>query len=130
MCERVLKRTTFGRPLADRDTVQATIAQARIRIDSARLLVLRTAWMIDQYGAREACTEISAIKVAVPAMTAWIVDHAMQVHGAGGLSQDYPLAMLYAQARGLRQADGPDEVHQMVLARRELARYRPSEGPS
>ncbi len=130
MCERALRRTTFGRPLAERDTVQATIAEARIRIDSARLLVLRAAWLIDQFGARQARTEISAVKIAVPAMTAWVVDHAMQVHGAGGLSQDYPLAMLYAQARGLRLADGPDEVHEMVLARRELARYRPSEGPS
>jgi len=128
MCTRVLTRTTFGRPLADRDTVQETIAAARIRIDSARLLVLRAAWMIDQYGAREARTEISAVKVAVPSMVTWVVDRAMQVHGAGGLSADHPLATLYAQARGLRLADGPDEVHQMVVARRELARYKDAGG--
>jgi acyl-CoA dehydrogenase len=124
MCARVLQRSTFGQLLADRDTVQETITEARIRIDSARLLVLRTAWLIDKYGAREARTDISAVKVAVPKMVTWVVDRAMQLHGAGGLSADYPLAMLYAQARGLRLADGPDAVHQMVVARRELARYR------
>jgi acyl-CoA dehydrogenase len=127
MCTQAHVRTTFGRRLADRDTVQESIAEARIRIDAMRLLVLRAAWMIDQFGAREARIEISAVKVAVPQMATWVIDRAMQVHGSGGLSQAYPLAMLYAQARGLRLADGPDEVHRMVVARRELARYRPAE---
>ena len=130
MCERALSRTSFGRPLADRDTVQEWIADARIRIDSTRLLVLRAAWLIDNVGAKEARTEVSAIKVAAPLTAEWVIDKAIQTHGGGGLSQDFPLAMLFAQARGLRFADGPDEVHRMVVARRELARYRPKAGPA
>ncbi len=130
MCERALSRTSFGRPLADRDTVQEWIADARIRIDSTRLLVLRAAWLIDNVGAKEARSEVSAIKVAAPLTAEWVIDKAIQTHGGGGLSQDFPLAMLFAQARGLRFADGPDEVHRMVVARRELARYRPKAGPA
>src|SRR5947207_4580404 len=130
MGHRAFHRTTFGRRLADRDTLQEWVAEARIRIDGVRLLVLRAAWLIDTLGAREARGEISAIKVAAPAMTAWVVDRAIQTYGSAGLSQDLPLAMLYAHARGLRFADGPDEVHRMVVARRELARYRPGAAPS
>jgi len=125
MCHRAFHRTTFGRLLADRDTLQEWVAESRIRIDATRLLVLRAAWMIDTLGAREARSEISAIKVAAPAMASWVIDRAIQAYGSAGLSQDLPLAMLYAHARGLRFADGPDEVHRMVVARRELARYRP-----
>jgi acyl-CoA dehydrogenase len=123
MCLRGLQRTTFGRSLADRDTFHEWVAEARVRIDAVRLLVLRAAWLIDSVGAREARSEISAIKVATPSTATWVIDKAIQAHGAGGLSQDFPLAMLYAQARGLRFADGPDEVHRMVVARRELKRF-------
>ena len=128
MCERALSRTSFGRPLADRDTVQEWIADARIRIDATRLLVLRAAWLIDTVGPKAARSEISAIKVAAPLAAEWVIDKAIQTHGGGGLSQDFPLAMLFSQARGLRFADGPDEVHRMVVARRELARYRTTSG--
>ena len=131
MCHRGYHRTTFGRLLADRDTFQDWVAEARLRIDATRLLVLRAAWLIDRYGAREARTEISAIKAAAPAMAEWVVDRAIQAYGGAGLAQDLPLAMLYAHARGLRLADGPDEVHRMVVARRELARYAPgAAGPT
>ena len=123
MCARAVSRTTFGRLLAERDTLQEWVAEARVRIDAVRLLVLRAAWLIDTVGAREARKEISAIKVATPGMAEWVIDKAIQAHGGSGLSQDYPLAMLYAQARGLRFADGADEVHRMVVARRELRRF-------
>ncbi len=122
MCRRAAERTTFGRRLAEHGTVMDWIAEARVRIDQLRLLVLRAAWLIDEQGARAARTEISAIKIAAPATAEWVIDKAIQVHGAAGLSQDTPLAQLWAHARGLRFADGPDEVHRMVLARREVAR--------
>ena len=86
--------------------------------------MLRTAWLIDTVGAREARSEISAIKVAAPLTAQWVIDKAIQVHGGGGLSQEFALATLFGQARGLRFADGPDEVHRMVVARRQLARYQ------
>jgi acyl-CoA dehydrogenase len=124
MCRRVSDRVAFGRPLAEQGVVQEWIAEARIRIEQARLLILKTAWLMDTAGNKGARTEISAIKVATPAMTAWVVDRAMQAHGGAGLSADTPLAMLYAQARVLQLADGPDEVHRMAVARRELRRYR------
>ncbi|MDH6521936.1 acyl-CoA dehydrogenase [Streptomyces sp. SAI-135] len=124
MCARAEERTAFGRPLAEHGEVLAWIAEARVRIDQLRLLVLRAAWLIDEVGAREARTEISAIKVAAPRTAEWVVDRAIQTHGAAGMAQDLPLALLWAQARGLRFADGPDEVHRMVLGRRELARQR------
>lgn len=98
------------------------IAESRVRIDALRLLVLHAAWLIDTEGARAARVEISAIKVAAPQTVEWVIDKAIQTHGAAGLSQDTPLAGLWAHARGLRFADGPDEVHRMVLARREIAR--------
>lgn len=124
MCERADSREAFGRPLSQNAVVQESIAEARVRIEQARLLVLKTAWLIDQGGAKAARTEISAIKILVPSMAQWVIDRAIQTHGAGGLTADYPMAMLWAQARGLRFADGPEEVHRMVLARSELRRLR------
>ncbi|MBB0243160.1 acyl-CoA dehydrogenase [Streptomyces alkaliphilus] len=123
MCRRALGRTAFGRPLADQGVVRTWIADARVAVEQLRLLVLKTAWLMDTVGNRGAHTEIQAIKIAVPRTVTEIVDRAIQVHGAGGLGQDFPLAELYASARSLRLADGPDEVHQRSLARRELARH-------
>jgi acyl-CoA dehydrogenase len=120
MIDRVKGRVAFGRPVAEQGIVQHWIAQSRIRIEQARLLVLKTAWLIDTVGNRGARTEIAAIKVAVPDVTRYVVDRAIQAHGGMGVSQDTPLAALYAQARLLQIADGPDEVHEMVIARREL----------
>jgi acyl-CoA dehydrogenase len=124
MCTRVLQRQAFGTPIAEHGVVQEWIADARIRIEQARLLVLKTAWLMDTVGNRGAATEIAAIKVVVPEMACWIIDRAIQAHGGAGVSQDTPLASLYAHARTLRLADGPDEVHRRSVARRELARYR------
>ena len=124
MCARAEERTAFGGPLADQGEVLGWIAEARVRIDQLRLQVLHTAWRIDTLGAREARTEISAIKIAAPRTAEWVIDRAIQLHGAAGMAQDLPLAMLWAQARGLRFADGPDEVHRMVLGRRELQQQR------
>ena len=123
MCRRVTGRTAFGRPLADQGVIQDWIAESRVRIESARLLVLKTAWLMDTAGNKGAHTEIQAIKVATPAMAEWVIDRAIQAHGAAGVSQDLPLAHLWASARTLRFADGPDEVHKRSLARRELRPY-------
>jgi acyl-CoA dehydrogenase len=123
MCRRVTARTAFGRPLADQGVIQDWIAESRVRIESARLLVLKTAWLMDTVGNKGAHTEIQAIKVATPAMAEWVIDKAIQAHGAAGVSQDLPLAHLWASARTLRFADGPDEVHKRSLARRELRPY-------
>ena len=123
MCRRVTSRTAFGRPLADQGVIQDWIAESRVRIESARLLVLKTAWLMDTAGNKGAHTEIQAIKVATPAMAEWVIDKAIQAHGAAGVSQDLPLAHLWASARSLRFADGPDEVHKRSLARRELRPY-------
>jgi acyl-CoA dehydrogenase len=124
MCARAVSRTTFGRPLAEHGMVQDWIAESRVRLEQLRLLVLRTAWQIDTYGNRAAHRDVQAIKIAVPAGVEWIIDKAIQTHGGGGVSQDWPLAALWSHARSLRLADGPDEVHKMSLARRELRRYR------
>jgi acyl-CoA dehydrogenase len=124
MCTRALQRTTFGAPLAERGVVQDWIAESRLRIEQLRLLVLRTAWLIDTQGNRAAHRDIQAIKIAVPATVEWIIDKAIQTYGAGGLSQDWPLSMLWSHARSLRLADGPDEVHKVSLARHELRAYR------
>jgi acyl-CoA dehydrogenase len=126
-CRRVLSRTAFGRPLAEQGVIGEWIADARVRIEQARLLVLKTAWLMDTVGNRGAHTEIQAIKIVTPAMTEWVLDKAIQAHGAAGVSQDFPLAALWTAARTLRLADGPDEVHRRSLARRELARHRRSE---
>ncbi|HUZ35937.1 MAG TPA: acyl-CoA dehydrogenase family protein [Streptosporangiaceae bacterium] len=123
MCRRAVQRTAFGKPLAEQGVVQDWIAQSRVRIELARLLVLKTAWLMDTAGNKGAHTEIQAIKVATPAMAEWVIDKAIQVHGAAGVSQDTPLAHLWAAARSLRFADGPDEVHKRSLARRELRSY-------
>jgi acyl-CoA dehydrogenase len=124
MCRRAIQRSAFGGPLADQGVIQDWIAESRVRIESARLLVLKTAWLMDTVGNKGAHTEIQAIKIATPAMTEWVLDKAIQTHGAGGISQDFPLAHLWASARTLRFADGPDEVHKRSLARRELKKYR------
>jgi len=124
MCTRALARTPFGRPLADQGVVQDWIAESRVRIEQSRLLVLKAAWLMDTVGNKGAHTEIQAIKIAVPGTVEWILDKAIQAHGAAGVSQDTPLAALWAGARTLRLADGPDEVHKRSLARRELSRYR------
>jgi len=123
MCRRAASRTAFGRPLAEQGVVQEWIADARVAVEQLRLLVLKTAWLMDTVGNRGAHTEIQAIKIAVPRTVVEILDRAVQLHGAGGVSQDFPLAELWAAARTLRLADGPDEVHQRSLARRELKRY-------
>ncbi|WP_236245438.1 acyl-CoA dehydrogenase family protein [Streptomyces sp. CC210A] len=123
MCRRAVSRTAFGRPLAAQGQVQAWIADARVAIEQLRLLVLKTAWLMDTVGNRGAHTEIQAIKIATPRTVVDILDRAVQLHGAGGVSQDFPLAELWAAARTLRLADGPDEVHQRSLARRELKAY-------
>jgi acyl-CoA dehydrogenase len=123
MCERALSRVAFGKPIAMHGVAAQQIAHSRMEIEQARLLVLKTAWMIDNLGKEAARVEISAIKAIVPAMTCKIIDRAIQIHGGAGVSQDVPLAQMYAGARTLRLADGPDEVHEMVIARRELQRY-------
>lgn len=124
MCKRALARNAFGKPLADQGVVQDWIAESRVRIEQARLLVLKAAWLMDTVGNKGAHTEIQSIKIVVPSTVEWIVDKAIQAHGAAGVSQDTPLAHLWAAARTLRLADGPDEVHKRSLARRELGRYR------
>jgi acyl-CoA dehydrogenase len=123
MCRRASRRSAFGAALAEQGVIQDWIAEARVRIEQARLLVLKTAWLMDTAGNKGAHTEIQAIKVATPAMAEWVTDKAIQVHGAAGISQDTPLAQLWASARSLRFADGPDEVHKRSLARRELRRF-------
>ncbi|MFD8144309.1 acyl-CoA dehydrogenase family protein [Streptomyces sp. NPDC059708] len=124
MCRRAVGRTAFGKELAAQGVVQNWIADARVTIEQLRLLVLKTAWLMDTVGNRGAHTEIQAIKIATPRAVVEILDRAVQLHGAGGVSQDFPLAELWAAARTLRLADGPDEVHQRSLAHRELKRYR------
>ncbi|MFJ4090814.1 acyl-CoA dehydrogenase family protein [Kitasatospora sp. NPDC089913] len=123
-CRRVLDRSAFGGPLAEQGVVQDWIAESRVRIEQLRLLVLKTAWLMDTVGNRGAHTEIQAIKIATPRTVEWILDKAVQAHGAAGVSQDTPLAALWAFNRTIRIADGPDEVHKRSLARRELRRYR------
>ncbi|WP_327673809.1 acyl-CoA dehydrogenase family protein [Kitasatospora sp. NBC_00458] len=124
MCRRTLDREAFGRPLAEQGVIQDWIAESRVRIEQLRLLVLKTAWLMDTVGNRGAHTEIQAIKIATPRTVGWILDKAVQAHGAAGVGQDTPLAQLWAGNRALRLADGPDEVHKRSLARRELKRYR------
>ncbi|MEB3371070.1 acyl-CoA dehydrogenase family protein [Saccharopolyspora mangrovi] len=124
MCRRTSERVAFGKPLAEQGVVQHWIAESRVKIEQARLLVLKTAWLMDTVGNQGAHTEIQAIKVAVPEMTTWVIDRAIQAHGGGGVSQEFPLAALYAHARTLHIVDGPDEVHRRSLARRELRKYK------
>jgi acyl-CoA dehydrogenase len=124
MCRRVLSRETFGTVIAQHGVVADWIAEARIRLEQARLLVLKTAWLMDTVGNKGAAMEISAIKVVAPETARWVIDKAIQAYGAAGVSQDTPLANLYTHARTLQIADGPDEVHRRSVARRELSRWR------
>ncbi|WP_454149283.1 acyl-CoA dehydrogenase family protein [Microbacterium lacticum] len=120
MIERAGDRHAFGRPLADQGVIREWIAEARITLESLRLLVLKTAWLMDTVGNRKAMTEIQAIKIAVPRALQQILDRAIQVHGGAGVSSDTPLAEMYAGLRSLRLADGPDEVHLSSLGRAQL----------
>ena len=120
MCTRADSRVAFGRAISEQGVVRDWIAESRVRLEQLRLLVLKTAWLMDDVGARGAHTEIQAIKIATPKTVQWILDKAIQVHGAGGLSQDFPLANAYASIRTLRFADGPDEVHKNALAKAEI----------
>ena len=124
MCERTASRSTFGQPIIDHGVVQHWISESRIKIEQARLLVLKTAWLMDTVGNRGARVEISAIKVAAADVATFAIDRAIQAHGGGGVSQDFILAELYGVARILHLVDGPDEVHHMAIARREAKRYR------
>ncbi|MBV8430371.1 MAG: acyl-CoA dehydrogenase family protein [Solirubrobacterales bacterium] len=123
MCQRAASRVTFGQPLAERANIQDWIAESRIEINMARLLTLNAAWLMDTVGNKHARTEIAAIKVAAPTVALKVIDRAIQVHGGGGVSNDFPLAMMYAHLRTLRLADGPDEVHKRSIARQELRRH-------
>jgi acyl-CoA dehydrogenase len=124
LCERTASRSTFGRPIIEHGVVQHWISECRVRIEQVRLLVLKTAWLMDTVGNRGARIEVSAIKVAAPELATFVIDRAIQAHGGAGVSQDTMLAELYAVARMLHIADGPDEVHHMAIARRETRRYR------
>ena len=123
MVHRANERVAFGGPLADQGVVREQIAESRMEIEQARLMVLKTAWMIDSAGSRGAASEIAAIKVICPRMACGVIDRAIQLHGGGGVSDDFPLASLYASARTLRLADGPDAVHLRTVARQELKRH-------
>jgi acyl-CoA dehydrogenase len=125
MCARAVSRTSFGKPLSEQGVVREWIAESRLAIDQARLLVLNAAWLIDTVGASKARTEIAAIKVAAPRAALFVLDKAVQAHGAAGVSGDTPLAEMWAQLRTLRLADGPDEVHLRSVAREELRRLQP-----
>ncbi|MDG2249901.1 MAG: acyl-CoA dehydrogenase family protein [Gammaproteobacteria bacterium] len=123
MCERAVSREAFGKPLAELGGNYDVIADSRIEIEMCRLLVYRAAWLMDNIGNKAARDAISQIKVAVPNMALRVIDRAIQMHGASGVSQDFPLAALWTSQRTLRLADGPDEVHRRVIARKELAKY-------
>ena len=122
MIQRSKARTAFGRPLSDQGVIREWIADARINIEQARLLVLKTAWMIDNLGVKAARTEIAAIKVVAPQLLTTVADRAMQLFGAAGFTEDFPLARFYSMGRWLQIADGPDEVHRRSVARAELGR--------
>jgi acyl-CoA dehydrogenase len=124
MCDRADDRETFGKPVSHNANVRDWIAEARMELEMARLYVLKTAWLMDTVGNQHARIEIAGIKVAVPNIALKIVDRAIQVHGGGGVSDDFPLAAMYAGLRTLRLADGPDEVHKLSVARQELRRQR------
>mgnify|MGYP001807576253 CR=1 FL=1 len=123
LCQRALKRTAFGKPLADQGVTRHWIAESRIEIDQARLLTLHAAQMIDEVGTKAARAEIAMIKVVAPNMAQKVVDRAIQICGAGGLSQDFHLAYAYARARSIRILDGPDEVHRETIAKLELRKH-------
>ena len=123
MCKRASSRVAFGKPVAAQTVTQERIAEARCKIDMARLLTLKAAWLMDVAGNKVARNEIAMIKVVAPGMACQVIDWAMQVHGGGGMSDDFPLAYAYAAARTLRFADGPDEVHRNAIAKMELGKY-------
>ncbi len=123
MCRRASSRVAFGKTVAQQTVTQERIAEARCKIDMARLLTLKAAWLMDVAGNKVARTEIAMIKVVAPSMACQVIDWAMQVHGGGGMSDDFPLAYAYANARTLRFADGPDEVHRNAIAKWELGKY-------
>jgi acyl-CoA dehydrogenase len=129
MCKRASSRVAFGKPVAAQTVTQERIAEARCKIDMARLLTLKAAWMMDVAGNKFAKNEIAMIKVVAPSMACQVIDWAMQVHGGGGMCQDFPLAYAYAGARTLRFADGPDEVHRNAIAKLELGKYAPNPKP-
>ncbi len=124
MCKRANSRTAFGRKVSEQGVTRERIAEARCRIDQARLLTLKAAWMMDKAGNKAAKNEIAMIKVVAPTMALQVLDWAMQVHGAAGISGDFPLAYHYAGARTLRYADGPDEVHRNAIAKDEIGKYQ------
>jgi acyl-CoA dehydrogenase len=123
LCKRAQSRVTFGKPISDNANIQDWIAEARIEIEMIRLLTFKAAYLMDTVGNKAAQTEIAAIKVAAPKVGLKIVDRAIQVHGGGGVTDDFPLALAWAHLRTLRLADGPDEVHKRAIARRELRKY-------
>ncbi|SFU68037.1 acyl-CoA dehydrogenase [Paenacidovorax caeni] len=125
MCKRASSRTAFGKLIAQQTVTQERIAEARCKIDMARLLTLKAAWMMDTVGNKVAKAEIAMIKVVAPSMACQVIDWAMQVHGGAGISDDFPLAYAYANARTLRFADGPDEVHRNAIAKWELGKWAP-----
>jgi acyl-CoA dehydrogenase len=125
LCKRAQSRVTFGKPVAENANIQDWIAEARIDLEMIRLLTMKTAWLMDTVGNRHARVEIAAIKVAAPNVALKIIDRAIQVHGGAGVSDDFPLASMYAHLRTLRLADGPDEVHKRTIAQRELRRWEP-----
>jgi len=129
MCQRVTNRVAFGRPLSEQGVIREWIADSRMEIEQARLLTLKAAYLMDTVGNKGAAVEISSIKVVVPNMALRVIDRAIQAHGGGGVSDDFPLAAMYAGIRTLRLADGPDEVHRRQVAKRELARYTSTEIP-
>jgi acyl-CoA dehydrogenase len=130
MVQRSKARVAFGKPLSEQGVVREWIAEARMRIEQARLLVLKAAWMIDNVGVKNARVEIAAIKVVAPRTLTWVSDKAMQVFGAAGLTEDWPIAQAYSMGRWLQIADGPDEVHIRSVGRAEIGRYEPGAGPT
>ena len=123
MCRRGMQRTAFGKPLIKLGGNFDVVAESRIEIEQARLLVLKAAWLMDNVGNKAAASEISQIKVVAPQVALKVIDEAMQMHGAMGISQDTPLANMWTHVRTLRLADGPDAVHRRQVARTELKRY-------
>jgi acyl-CoA dehydrogenase len=126
MCQRAQQRVAFGKPVSENANIQDWIAESRIELEMIRLLTMKTAWLMDTVGNRHARVEIAAIKVAAPQVALKVIDRAIQVHGGGGVSDDFPLASMYAHQRTLRLADGPDEVHKRTIAQRELRRWTPA----
>jgi acyl-CoA dehydrogenase len=123
MCRRAVAREAFGQKLAALGANRDIIAEARMNIEMARLLCLKTAWTLDAQGVRAAASLISQIKVIAPRVALEVIDQAVQLHGGAGVSQDFPLARMWANVRTLRLADGPDAVHRRVVAKAELRRY-------